>query len=420
MVKAYLTNSINMKKFIYFAAVVGLLFTSCTQKEEPMMGESKTPITFETPVVSPATKAEGGKVDFPATMDFSVSAKHYAAQGSDEVNGSFSKVGWTAGSDYMSNVTCAKLADSPKSGYASWGSTTPYYWPKTGYLTFQAFAPATTEVKASFEIDANGTGVKSKESTTYTVAKDFGSTSVDFMYSDRVKDQNSNSTIEANTTNPNNYGAYYGVQLTFRHALSLIKFVAKTKTEDIANNIDIKITSIVLKDVYNVGTFAQGLDDKGNGFAAADPTWTLEASPTKITYDNCLNDGTPVSLTNEFVAQAVKPFYVLPQLINDGAGAGTDNTTAELVVTYTMQVKDIDPVTSGEQHGPVVTYTTGETAETKVLIKDLEFSDDANAQAFKPGRQYTFQIIVDMEQIYFAPLVEDWSVVTVSGDKLTI
>ena len=85
-----------MKKTLVFAALASVALVGCTKNVE-VANNDLNEITFETPVLAPATKADEIKgTTFPKNVDFAVFAWYSATQ--------ITETG-AAGSRYMKDVT---------------------------------------------------------------------------------------------------------------------------------------------------------------------------------------------------------------------------------------------------------------------------------------------------------------------------
>lgn len=227
-----------MKKLFIIAAAACVTLASCVKNEPVQTPDLGEQITFETPVLSPNTKA--GVAEVPTTFlddrDFGVWAHHTTAE-------------WDAGkiasTKWMDNVTITKIG-------TEWKNATSYYWPKEGYLHFSAYSPSS----ANATISAAGISIDD-----YTVGAQ--NSQVDLMVSDRVTGKKSGV-----------------VPVVFNHILSAVNFTVKATS---ATGPDFVLTGITVKNIKSVGDFAQGLTTAANsqmGAAEAeDNKWTNQASP---------------------------------------------------------------------------------------------------------------------------------------------
>ncbi len=349
-----------MKKLLFIAAVACVALAGCAKNETlaPTMDPGNSKISFAAPLVAPATKAlvEKGEA-YPTTEKFIVSAVW--------TSGNYAT--WGAGTVYMDEVVVGHDGGSPGSWDAGHGaaSANDYYWPKDGNLTFQAVSPSTLS-----DIAFAGTGVTI---TGHTVDDN----AVDVMFSERSY----NRTSSTNNYSGSESNTYKGVDIVFKHALASIKFTAQRA--DAYTGTIIKITSIELQNVNKTGTFEQGMTD---GAAAVTPTdlyhWTALSNKGNmadvVTTDYSVENTTATSFTtNDLVA--------IPQKFLDDT---------QIVINYTIN---------------------GVPQDFTAKLKDYNYTGlGSSDKGFEVGKQYTFNIKIALDKIYFAPVVTSWANVTVT------
>lgn len=379
-----------MRKIVLFAAAV-VAMASCTQKIEPVnAGRSDQRIMFETPVVGMATKASdyAGVISgttFPTNENFKVYAvKH---------SGAFSA--WSAATAYFGENGADFDYDSAAHG---WVSNPAFYWPKgdDSRLSFQAYSPADLTATT---ITVNETGLNL---TGYTVATGLKAQN-DILFSSRVTDK---------TANDGTYGTdLYGVQLSFHHALAQVAFDAKLKTGTVLGESEsITITSIVLKNVNTKGDFAQTLVDNSVTGTKGTPTWSnqntpsnyaniVAASATQLPAANASAEDVTTHATTNYT-----PILVLPsKFVADDPGTAAVNEASYLEITYTT-------VLGGVTETDIVA-----TVNLNALTYDSTAGTDARFKGFEPGKRYLYHITIGLDKVYFAPSVEDWDNVTITG-----
>lgn len=181
------------------AAMASVALASCVKNEPVATVEQGDLITFNSPVVAPATKAATGSVKY--TDDgFSVYAWYHTAVFANN------------GTPYMVDVPIT----STTTDEATVWSNASYYWPKNGYLTFFAYSP--TVLPDGSSVAATGTSV----AVTYKVPAAADS-QVDLLYSDWAKDQTKDKYVTQS-----GLGDWTGVDIAFHHALSAVNFSFKT------------------------------------------------------------------------------------------------------------------------------------------------------------------------------------------------
>ncbi len=351
-----------MKKFFLFAAMAGVALTGCVKTESEVAVKSDSNrIVFDNPVVSSVTRALIDGTEYPTYVPFSV----YAQYKNDDT-----------GEDllYMNNVTTEYSPTSPsEDGKPSWTPVGNYYWPKQGELSFAAYSPTAAQDAFTSVAWTNAAGF------TFTgfnaVTNNDATKLYDLMYSDYVANQKQ--------ANEQDYTQYYGIQLTFRHALSALVFKAKTE-EDYGTDAVIKITKIEVLSPVGSGDLSvtNGTGSRANWTPGADVASMAVTGVTGAT-----------QLTNTEVPQG-NEMLMVPQ---------TFDGDVKVKITYTMQMAtSAAPVTH--------TYV--------VALNTLNESDGASStthDGWDASRRYTYNIIIGLDRIYFAPTVEDWTDITVTG-----
>lgn len=131
----------------------------------------------------------------------------------------------------------------------AWKASGNYYWPKAGYLTFQAYSPAEAT------LDNFAHSWSSGFSFGFTVPAT--GQQYDLMYTDLVKDRER---TQYDSNDPyddiiGDRGAYKGVDLPFQHALSLIEVQAVNGLGS-GSPTQFYIQKIQLVNVFNHGSFS--------------------------------------------------------------------------------------------------------------------------------------------------------------------
>lgn len=342
-----------MKKFFLLAAMAGVALTGCVKTESEVAVKSDSNrIVFDSPVVSSVTRALITDAVYPTTESFSVFAQH-ENEGQSTL--------------YMSDVKA-----SYDGGTNSWIPEGNYYWPKQGTLSFAAYSPAEAkgDVFTSVTWDAaSGFVISGFNAETNNDATKL----YDLMYSDYAEGKTKG---DQSDNNP----VYYGVQLKFNHALSALIFKAQTK-DDYAN-ATIKITNIeVLNPVAN-GDLTTVNGDPSTA------SWTLGSDATSMSVTSIAD----AALTSTSTPQG-NAMLMIPQAFD---------ADVKVKITYTMQMDSGEPVTQ--------TYD--------VALNTLNESDGASTtthDGWDASRRYTYNIIIGLDEIHFAPTVEDWTDITVTG-----
>ena len=349
-----------MKKFFLFAAMAGVALTGCVKTESEVAVKSDSNrIVFDIPVVSSVTRALIDGTEYPDNVPFSV----YAQYKNDET-----------GEDllYMNNVTTEYVRSTPGTNQESWVPEGNYYWPKQGELSFAAYSPTAAQDAFTSVAWTNAAGF------TFTgfnaVTNNDATKLYDLMYSDYVAGQKQ--------TNENDYDRYYGIQLTFRHALSALVFKAKTE-EDYGAGAVIKITKIEVLSPVGSGDLSVT-----NGTSSR-AIWTPGADVASM----AVTGVTATPLTNTDVPQG-NVMLMVPQAFDEDV---------KVKITYTMQM-----ATSAAP----VTHTYEKALNT--LVESDSASSTTAHDGWDASRRYTYNIIIGLDRIYFAPTVEPWEDITVT------
>lgn len=350
-----------MKKFFLLAAMAGVALTGCVKTESEVAVKSDSNrIVFDNPVVSSVTRALIDGTEYPTNVPFSV----YAQYKNDDTGENLL---------YMNNVTTKYVRSTPGTNQESWVPEGNYYWPKQGDLSFAAYSPAAAQDAFTSVAWTDAAGF------TFTgfnaVTNNDATKLYDLMYSDYVARQTQ--------ANENDHEKYYGIQLIFRHALSALVFNAKTE-EDYGADAVIKITNIEVLNPVGSGDLSvtNGTGSRANWTPGADVASMAVTGVTGAT-----------QLTNTEVPQG-NEMLMVPQTFDEDV---------KVKITYTMQM-----ATSAAP----VTHTY------EVALKTLNESDGVSTtthDGWDASRRYTYNIIIGLDRIYFAPTVTDWEDITVTG-----
>lgn len=344
-----------MKKSFLLAAFAGILLAGCTSDEQTEVATSRTdnPIVFNSPIVNAQTRAVAGEQ--PVNGKYSTSESFHVYGVWSESN----LVSWGTATPYMNTDVTYKENSTTDITQNYWASDVTYYWPKVGKLSFAAYSPA----------DCSGT--ISYEATGLTI-EDFaieGTTDkqYDLMYSERSLNRTSSSQLGSSAT-----PTYKpGVDIQFKHALSSIKFRAKTGEN--YSNTTIRIKKIEISGTKYKGTFTEQVTD-GNTYIST-PRWDVLDDLTPNSYV-AYDDGTGIAISTLEQPVQSNDVILLPQdLPNE----------AQFTITYTIQ-------SQGSREIP-------QTATQK--IKDL-------TDTWEMGKRYTYTIVFTLHQIFFTPEVSAW------------
>lgn len=358
-----------------FAAMACVALASCTKNEQVNVPQEDV-VTFAAPVTALNTKAVEIQGTYPTTENFSVFAHYYT-----DLQAGYSTL--ADGTLYMNNVETQY--DLTLNGWDSKAVTggVSYYWPKQGTLTFAAYSPTSANGDmTSLEYAARGFQF------TEFVVNDDPADQYDLLFSERAYNQTKSSM--------NQDAPYYGVQLNFNHALSSVLFTVKTGKDYEADNFQIWVNKVELQNVKNKGNFDQGLVDAPNRVTRLNtewPGWTPDETSTQnyVAYESLTGQKLTTTATNlETVTSANNTnFILLPQYLT---------TDVTLYVEYTIKNNNTSAVVS-------------QTAS--VSLREY----GAVTQWYR-GNRYTYNVTVDLDKIYFDPVVTEWA--NVDAGSVTI
>lgn len=346
-----------MKKFFLLAAMAGVALTGCVKTESEVAVKSDSNrIVFDNPVVSSVTRALIDGTEYPTDVPFSVYAQYKNANTGENLL-------------YMENVTTQYVTSTPGTNQESWVPVGNYYWPKQGTLSFAAYSPTAASTVFNTVSWADDSGFTFDNFNAATNQAN----SYDLMYSDYVADQEQGDEAD--------YTKYYGIQLTFRHALSALVFRAKAADE--YDGAEIKVKTIEVLEAYNQGDLTTNNADNTAG-------WSDFQNPTTMAVANIAG----AALDHTDFAQQGDVLLMVPQAFDHNGGV-------QVKITYTIDTESN------------ATMTQTHTVDLSRLTENGTVTAHAD---WKMGKRYIYDITIGLDRIYFAPTVTDWEDVTVTGE----
>lgn len=365
-----------MKKFSIIALAACVALAACTKNEvKPVAVDQE--ITFQAVVDKAATK--GGTFDngvtYPTNRPFGTFAFFYTSHD-----------GYTK--DAPKYIDNAKVEHITSTSGSAWTTDPKYYWPKQGYLTFMSYSPydklnsivkceaatdALAEIKIpNWDVDANQ--------------------DVDIMIADRVDNKTANES----------HGGYTGVPTVFRHKLAqIVKFSVQTK--DNFGNLDANgdpqagsklffLQKIEIQNIVTNGTFSSGV--KPSNEAGAIGIWTNVDPLATNSYDWYVNSETAL------VKGGAYEFNTTPVALS----SGDINTNGYLLVRpQTFAASDTKKI---EITYVIRSYTSATAYSDEEVVQS--FNIHSATPSWDINKKYSFTITVDLNQIYWAPSVENW------------
>ena len=360
-----------MKKNIIIALAACVALAACTKNElKPV--EVDQQITFQAVVNKQSTKALLTDTSYPIGETFGTVA--YKVKGSE--------------SELYIPVSEVKYNSTDK----YWSTEAAYYWPKESgsSLTFYSYSPfkySETSSPNAISVTHTEDGLKF---TDYSV-KNHQKT--DLMVAEKIANQ---------TGNTSNAGGSWaqGVPTVFHHMLAQIVAINfQTVVNALANPVVVKDYAnqhdgtsgheyqagdkqFVVTDVYFEKFFEQGTLSAG-----ASQTWNSTGSVTD-SYTWYSNTSDPAKFIGGVCTPRNNYYLVLPQTFDENA---------KLHVKY-----EIHTYTSASEHAT-------EKMDASVALKDLNTSWVMN-------KKYTYTLNIDLDRIYWDPLVTEWTTGTGSAE----
>lgn len=365
-----------MKKLFYFAAAAVALAACAKNEVIPVNSGENQEITFN---VAPKTKAD------PAT-----GAQEHKEFGKGNKFASWAyylpkdktwAADWKEAVEYIGTEHVGSTISFKNNVWKD--QTTSYYWPKEGSLTFFAYSLNSTELAGTDveyhfycekEIANAETGTNDQYGISGALNLD-DHPNTDFLVADVAYNKAANESV---------YN-FKGVPTLFKHRLSRVQFAVK-KNADYANTT-ITLKSITFNHLSCGMTYAQFLNDGAGNFSESITPFTRYTSQNYTTTDFEVDSRDFVTIPGD---KEVRYIYI-PQNFKD------KNTTANIDVTYT------------------VTYKTGisETYTRRINVKDI-------FDSWEMGKKYTFNLIFSLNEITWAPAVQEWDPVTAPAAGYTV
>ena len=364
-----------MKKLFYFAAAAVALAACAKNEVVPVNSGENQEITFN---VAPKTKADpesdnDGHKEFGKGNVFA-SWAYYLPN--------------TEGTSWDNNRTDAKIYIGDDSREHNVGvtisydkinkvwknSTNSYYWPEDGKLTFFAYS-----------LNRNDLTLEHNSGNTFPIAclNEQNAYGINATI-DLSQNQNLDllvAEIAADKIHNEDFQSLNGVPTLFKHKFSRVQFAVKKKED--YKNVTITLTSIKFNNVAYTGHYCQYY--KVEGTFVKDYCSEGEVRKT-ITYTGTSfdvkssADFVPVTETDE------TSYIYMPQ---DFKGVTTEKNVATIDVAYT------------------ITYDNGFSENRTRTLKVKNMFDK-----WEMGKKYTINLTFTLNEILFAPAVQDWETVT--------
>ena len=351
-----------MKKFFYLAVAACAALAACSKNEVTPVDVDQQ-ITFQAVVNKASTKAL-------------IDGTYYKTDAPTFGTGAFYNTGSTGfgpSSPAYIPMSEVKYNDTKK----AWTTDTPYYWPKNGTLTFFSFSPwsITTGTNPTSVTITAANGVKIEGYDVDARQTD------DLMVADVITGSSNNTTY-----NPNDGGTYsqQGVATVFRHKLAQIVDVTFKTNQDYklspvaAGHKEFFINSVNINNYPQKGTYTSG-----NTVSGTSPgSWSGHSDAKSYEFfKESTSCGTEFGTTPTSAKSITNNYLLLlPQTLPDGT---------KIVIKYTIR-----------------TYSSASTYSDDVVTSEIPLKNVISE--IKMNKKYTINFTVGLDQIYWAPSVENW------------
>ena len=335
-----------MKKYFIIAAAALVALASCTKNEIDTPKQNQ--INFST-VSGKATKTPLSGTIYKTT-DPTFGVFCYAL-----TSGKTWAANSADGQAYMD-----KIEISYNGTDKIWEPASVYYWPLSGSLTFTGFSPYTEASKVAYAPATKALTVTNYVAAATTAAQ------TDLMWANTQNDLTDN---QSTYTSESETSTLKGVNMVFHHALSQVKFFVKKAAG--LDDYTITVNSITFN-AMSTGTLTV-TDDS--------PVWG--AATVKAAYDS---EGANVVAPNNSAAfaQVGNANMMVPQTLT--AENPLVENDQKFVITYSLEKSGVD---------------LGQKAVT-VALKTTDVA------AWEQNKIYNYNIVIDLNKIYFNPTMVDW------------
>ena len=371
-----------VKKVFLLALSATLMLAGCSKTEVASVKDGSDVISFQTIVGSQKTKALINNKEYPTDETFGTFA-YFNASGKT----------FPTGAEVYIPESEVKYVAAVGSTPAYWSTDTKYYWPKQGSLTFFSYSPydelnAVTDCDVTDGVTISKWDVDANQKT-------------DVMVADMVTGKTYNE----------NYASYQGVPTTFRHKLAQIvkiafktdeAYSAHTEANAVVGDKFFYVNSVKINNLYCEGKYVSGLNVNGTNPG----TWT--ANTSKVRYYTWYSAGTGEGIAfgetavevaaNKLTDNAQQYLLLLPQSLPAATLDASD--TKNIEITYTIKTcngKDTD--------GPTF---TSETVHKTISFYQIHGGTAAAVPSWAINTRYSYTFTVGLDQIKWAPAVEEW------------
>lgn len=365
-----------MKKILFTVLATLLMFVSCAKIDvvrDIQIPQNDMEIVFSAQAGNGLmTKAIVDGTTLPDASNFGVYGFTSASTNPTVGSGLIIKNG-----KYLVNGTSASATDNES-----------YFWPK---------ADNVNDIKVNFfayhPYDATKVSIDANKVVTYNIAASElnSANAVDFLYATRYQ------VSPVVTANANAVDVIAPVDLTFKHALSLIEFQGKKAADQNITNVNVTAIEFLNNDgstlatIKTSGTMTLDIDATYANEAAFVPTFDY----TNASTSNSLN----------FAVNSIK----------SNLNAGTNYTDAD-ILSRTVLVPQAVPAKVRITFDITITNTNGSDAITysgRTVTRTINDGTDENNKTYKSqwvsGKKYIYKYYISVDEIEFTVNVVDWT-----------
>ena len=336
-----------MKKFLLLAVAAVAVLASCSKNTLDPASQKNREISFNT-VSAPSTRTPlSGTVYKTTDPTFGVFC--YALT-----------TGTWAANSASGQLYMNKVEISYNSTDLIWEPASTYYWPLSGTLTFTGFSPYSENAKVAYAPATKALTVTNYVAATTTAAQ------TDLMWANTQKDLTDN---QSTYTSESATSTLTGVNMIFHHALSQVIFNVKKAAG--LDDYTVTVNSITFN-AMSTGTLTVTDDTPVWGAATVAASYDSEGSDVEAP-DNS-DDFAVFGNANMMIPQTLTAAN--PLVAND----------QKFDITYSLEKDGVD---LGQKTVTVALRTTDVTA-------------------WEQNKKYNYNIVIDLNKIYFNPTMVDW------------
>ncbi len=400
----------NMKKELIIPSlgiVAAVFFSACSKNEVVSIADAPQKISFSPLTGKLSTKAMLDGTNYKATdPSFGTFAYYLPA----DRNADGTEYNWNANHSMATlYIQKSEVKNNGLSTGFAWTTDKPYYWPKSGGLTFFAYSPFNYQETAGGEIPITMTGtglIIGDHSSNYDVD---AHQETDLLVADVQKDVHGNNVTES---------GYNGVPVIFHHKLSQITKLSFStvdkngKAKDYANGhngtegkkyqagdvvfelVKVSLNNLATKGIYSYDAqtnITEGWITNAND-GVKDYIWYDMTSGTPEQFG-----ATPLSFdfNDKYTANTNDYLLVLPQVLQNSAGSQQQSTTPRFKIQYRVK-----------------TYTDADNFSTEIVDAtiNLHALHGSSTESLEMNKRisYSFNVCLEDQQIYWAPSIVDW------------